>query len=188
MGENMEVTQEALLDKRYDQLYHRLEGHRGNIDDDPDVYEQQYVNVTEPRIWMDKYFRAPDGQWSNVPVIRLAEMYLTRSIIHFRNGNLAQAAEDLNVVRKRAFDQGAAGVAYEDSEYFVTAGNITEQMIHNERIKELTGEGDRLRYLQALKMPIPPGERDGFAPVPFPYEDSKFHWILPQKEIDFTVE
>ena len=46
MDDNLDVTQEALVDKRYDQLYHRLEGHRGNIDDDPDVYDQQYTNVT----------------------------------------------------------------------------------------------------------------------------------------------
>ena len=186
MDENLNVTQEALLDKRYDQLYHRLEGHRGINDDDPDVYEQQYVDVTEPRIWMDKYFRGPDGQYTNVPVLRLAEMYLTRSLIHFENGNLSDAASDLNVIRKRAFDESAAGVSYEDSEYFVTASNITKEMIHNERIKELTGEGDRLRYLQTLKMDIGPGERDGIAPVPYPYEN--MNWVLPQKEIDFTVE
>ena len=135
---------------------------------------------------MDKYFRGPDGQYTNVPVLRLAEMYLTRAIIYYKNGDLNAAAEDLNVVRKRAFNESVAGTSYEDSEHFVTSATITEEMIHNERIKELSGEGDRMRYLQALQLDIGPGEREGIATVSHPYEN--MFWVLPQKEIDFTVE
>ncbi|HKK62254.1 MAG TPA: RagB/SusD family nutrient uptake outer membrane protein, partial [Bacteroidales bacterium] len=94
MDEEYGETEEAIRDKRYQQLYHRLEGHRGSFADDPDVYEQQYFNVTEPRIWGDKYFRGPDGQYTNVPVIRLSEMYLTRAILRFKNGDKQGAADD----------------------------------------------------------------------------------------------
>lgn len=184
MDEEFNETDAALRDKRYQQLYHRLEGNRGIITDDPEVYEQQYTNVTEPRIWNDKYYRAPDGQFSNVPVIRLAEMLLTRSIIRFANGDLQGAADDLNVVRKRAWDEDVAGVAYEESDQFITAGNITEEIIHQERLKEMSFEGDRLYYLQALELPLPAGERDE-GDIASPYND--LYWPIPQIETDFRL-
>ncbi|MFW5767456.1 MAG: RagB/SusD family nutrient uptake outer membrane protein [Bacteroidota bacterium] len=186
MDEELNETPEALRDKRYQQLYHRLEGNRGNVTDDPDVYEQQYTNVTEPRIWNDKYFRAPKGQFSNVPVIRLAEMYLTRSIIRFKNGDLNGAAEDLNMIRKRAWDEEVAGTSYEESDQYITSANITEETIELERLKELSFEGDRLYYLQALEMPLPPGERTSVNEVSFPH--TGIYFPIPQKEDDFRLE
>ena len=185
MDEEFNETAEALRDKRYQQLYHRLEGNRGNVTDDPDVYEQQYTNVKEPRIWGDKYFRAPDGQYSNVPVIRLAEMYLTRASIRFENGNLQGAAEDLNHIRKRVWDPNLAEVEYEDSDQFVTSENISAEMIYIERIKEMGFEGDHLYYLQAMKLPLKPGDRVGFPVDPFPHEN--LYWPIPQIETDFRT-
>lgn len=186
MDEEFGVTEGALLDKRYRQLHYRLEGNRGNVGDDPQIYEQQYPQVTEPRIWGNKYYRGTDGMHSNVPVIRLAEMYLTRSVIRFRNGDPAGAAEDLNVVRARAWDSEASGTTYEASEKFVSPENLTEDMIHNERIRELGFEGDRLTYLMALGKPIPPGDRENTAIVSFPYEG--MFWTLPQSELDFKLD
>jgi starch-binding outer membrane protein, SusD/RagB family len=176
-------TPEARRDKRYQQLYHRLEGNKGVVNDDPDVYEQQYLKVKEPRIWNDKYFRAPNGQFSNVPVIRLSEMHLTRAIIRLLKGNKSGAASDLNIVRKRAWDAMVAGVGYEESDAFVTAVNINEELIEVERIKELSFEGDRLFYLQALKLPLPAGDREGVMPLAFPHNN--LFWPLPQSELDF---
>lgn len=186
MDEGLNETETALRDKRYTQLFHRLEGHRGNLTDNPEEYEQQYTNITEPRIWNDKYFRAPKGQFSNVPVVRLAEMYLTRAIIRFNNGDLQGAADDLNVIRKRAWDAEIAGIGYEESEEFVTSANITSDMIHTERIKELSFEGDRLFYLQALEMPLPAGERETVDEIPFPH--GNLYWPIPQQEEDFRLD
>lgn len=185
MDEELNETDAARRDKRYQQIYHRLEGNRGNILDDPGVYEQQYTNVKEPRIWNDRYFRAPDGQYSNVPVVRLAEMYLTRSIIRYENGNHQGAADDLNMVRRRAWDADVAGIEYDASEEFVTTATITSDMIHLERMKELGFEGDRLYYLQALRLPLPPGDREGIAEIPFPH--AGLYWPIPQREQDFRL-
>ena len=172
MDNNLNVTDEALNDKRYQQLYWRLEPYRGDDNDDPRYYDLQYKHIKTPQVYGDKYFRGMDGQFSNVPVIRLAEMYLTRSIIHLKKGNQAGALEDLNIVRSRA---GLSQLSV-----------VSEQDIHNERIKELAFEGDRLYYLQALNLPIPPGDRTDTAPVPPPYDN--LYWRLPQSELDFRTD
>ncbi len=185
MDEELNETPEAQRDKRYQQLFHRLEGHRGVLTDNPDVYEQQYTNVTEPRIWNDKYYRAPNGQYSNVPVIRLGELLLTRAIIRFRDGDLQGAANDLNRVRNRAWDESVAGISYEASEAFITPANITEDAINLERLREMSFEGDRLYYLQALKLPLPAGERSGESEIAFPH--TGLYWPIPQSETDFRI-
>ncbi|KGE86269.1 RagB/SusD family nutrient uptake outer membrane protein [Phaeodactylibacter xiamenensis] len=168
MDENLGTTEAALQDKRYQQLFWRIEGNPGTNSADPTQYEMQYPHIKDPHVWGDKYYRATDGQRSNVPVIRLAEMLLTRSIIRFRSGDATGAAEDLNQVRVRA---GLEPLA-----------SITEQDIHNERIKEMAFEGDRFHYLQALQLPIYPGDREA-APIEYPYTD--LYWKLPQSELDF---
>jgi hypothetical protein len=172
MDDNLNATVEAMNDKRYQQLFWRLEPYRGDDNDDPRYYDLQYKHVKTPQVYGDKYYRGDDGQFTNVPVIRLAEMYLTRSIIHLKQGNPNQALDDLNVVRARA-----------GLEPLTT---VTEQDIHNERIKEMAFEGDRLYYLQALNLPIPAGDRTDVAPIQPPYEN--FYWRLPQSELDFRTD
>lgn len=169
MDASLGETEEALRDKRYQQLFWRVEGNPGNNSADPTRYEMQYPHIKDPMVWGDKYYRATDGQRSNIPIIRLAEMLLTRAVIRHRKGDVSGAADDLNRVRLRA-----------DLE---ALSNVTEQDIHNERIKELAFEGDRFHYLQALRLPMPPGDREDVAPVPFPYES--LYWELPQSELDF---
>jgi len=168
MDENLGETEDALQDKRYQQLYWRLEGNPGTTAADPTEYEMQYPHVKDPMVWGDKYYRGTDGQFTNVPIIRLPEMLLTRAIIRFRKGDIAGAAEDVNAVRSRA-----------GLEPLVT---VTAQDIHHERIKELAFEGDRLHYLQALQLPIPAGDRDEEV-IEYPYEN--LYWKLPQSELDF---
>ena len=118
-------------------------------------------------------------------MIRLAEMYLTRSIIRFQDDRQG-AADDLNEVRARAWDSDSAGIDYASSDFYVTAGNITEDMIHAERIKELVFEGDRLSYLQALQKPIGPGDRDETyqnRTINSPY--TNFYWPISQVETSY---
>lgn len=185
MDDELNETDAAKYDKRYQQIYYRLEGNRGILADDPRVFEQQYTGVKEPRIWGDKYFKGPEGQHTNVPVFRLAELYLTRAIILFEQGNLQGAADDLNIVRRRAWDEEAAEIAYDNSEAFITAESITTEIIHNERIMELAFEGDRLFYLQAMQLPLNPGDREGVEPIPYPHEN--MYWVIPQIEQDFRL-
>jgi hypothetical protein len=92
----------------------------------------------------------------------------------------------LNKVRERAWDEEIAGIPYASSESFMTSENITEEEIHLERVRELAFEGDRLPYLQALQLAVPPGDRVDTPPVDFPYEG--LYWTLPQKELDFKLE
>jgi starch-binding outer membrane protein, SusD/RagB family len=168
MDENLAETEEARNDKRYRQLYYRLEGNNGDPQADPTVFETQYAHIKQPYIWGDKYFRGVDGRYTNVPVMRLAEVYLTRSILRLKTGDASGALSDVNVVRSRA---GLEPLT-----------EITEELIGKERIKELAFEGDRLAYLMAFEKPIGPGDRENVQPIPAPY--SNLYWKIPQLELD----
>jgi starch-binding outer membrane protein, SusD/RagB family len=182
MNSDLSVGPNAANDKRYTQTFIRLEGYKANpysVSTDPtnyyawlNTYEQRYSAITVPFIYQDKHFRAPtSGRRSNRPMIRLAEMYLTRSIILYNNGDKAGAAADLNVVRERA---GLSDIS---------ASDITDTDIENERIKELAGEhADRIYYLIALHKPIGIGDRDAsnFSPITYPY--STYYWQIPTAE------
>ena len=155
-------TAEALKDKRFLQLYY----YNPTIDPIFSAVGRRYW-------WIDKYYRGPQDQYryGAIPLIRLAEMYLTRSIINFNNGDRINAVSDLNIVRTRAGLDN------------IDATNLTADMIHNERWKELSFESDRLFYLQALKINISNGDR-GTGDIP--YNSTKLLWPLPQLEIELN--
>lgn len=101
-------------------------------------------------------------QYRYLPVIRLAEMYLTRAEANFRMGTSVGATpdHDLNeVIRNRA---GLAPVA-------VTLDNI----IYERRL-ELAHEGQRIHDVKRLKESV-----DGF-----PYNDNKLVLPIPLREIN----
>ena len=154
----------ARNDLRYTQLYRRFE---------PGGDPNTQFNPSKPHVWIDKYFRSSHsfGEYSNRPMIRLAEIYLTRSILRFNGGDKTGAAKDVNEVRRRA---GLVDIP----EILLTAENI-----HNERIKELASEhGDRIYYLIGLRLPLGIGDRDPvqFSPVMPPYSD--YYWDVPLQE------
>ena len=170
---------DALKDKRFSSNYCRLGEYRdipAGISADSVVkfkntYETSISVITKPQVWEDKHFRAADGRRSNVPMLRLAEFLLTRSIILFNQNDKVGAAADLNTVRRRA---GLTDIA---------SGDLTAQSIHNERIKELGAEhGDRTYYLIGLRQPIGIGDRDPgkFSPILPPYSD--YYWQVPLEE------
>jgi starch-binding outer membrane protein, SusD/RagB family len=169
MDNNFNETNEARSDKRYQQLYYRLEPKPNTPDPDPNRYELQYPQITTPMVWGDKYYRGMDGQFSNVPLVRLAEAHLTRAIIRHKKGNVQGATADVNVVRRRAGLPELATVTAED--------------IHRERIKEMSFEGDRMNYLQSLQLPIGPANRENVQPIEAPYNG--LFWRIPQREMDF---
>ena len=174
----------ARRDKRFQQLIYVREA--ANVPAAQQIagrYYETRVNLKWRTLVANKYFRGPKFGFTNVPQIRLAEMYLTRSICSFKAGDKQSAASDLNIVRKRAWDATVAGQAYEVSPNFVTTGNITEQMIGDERLIEMFCEGDRIDYLRGLKVDIANGER-GAGSVP--YTDKGFVWPVPvvEKNLD----
>lgn len=71
----------------------------------------------------------------DVMVFRLAETYLLRAEAHMKNGDLQEAADDINVVRSRAQAEP------------VTAGEVDIDYILDERIRELLVEEPRRRTL-----------------------------------------
>ena len=112
-----------------------------------------------------------DGNYTNkwaqlyktVPVVRLAEMYLTRGEANLRKGGDPigdDALNDINIVRARA---GASAYATVSADDFV-----------EERFRELTYEGDRVWTLKRLHMDI-----DGLA-----FNDNFLILPIPQRETD----
>lgn len=97
-----------------------------------------------------------------IPVVRLAEMYLTRGEANLAAGTSlgANPLDDINFVRERA---GASDLTT------VSSGDFA-----NERFRELGFEGDRMWTLKRLKMDV-----DGLG-----YDDDMLIMPLPQTEID----
>jgi hypothetical protein len=129
-------------------------------------------NITT--LWCNKFYRGSGQMNTNVPMIRLAEVYLTRSICRFMSGDKTGAVADLNTVRRRAWDTQVGGPYVE-----ISPAAITLQMINDERIIELFCEGDRVDYLRGLKTDIPRGER---GPGADPYTSEDFVWAIPVRE------
>jgi hypothetical protein len=71
----------------------------------------------------------------DVYVYRLAETYLLRSEAYFRNGNLEEAAKDLNALRTRSRAN------------LITTGDVSLDFILDERARELLFEEPRRRTL-----------------------------------------
>jgi tetratricopeptide (TPR) repeat protein len=100
-----------------------------------------------------------------IPVIRLAEMYLTRAEANFRKGGAPigpnTPLQDVNIIRQRA---GLAPLSA-----------ITDvNQIVNERYRELAFEGDRFYTVKRLKLSV-----NGLA-----YNDPKLILPIPQRETD----
>jgi hypothetical protein len=134
----------------------------------------EYTSYTRPYVWCNKWNRITTGNNNlfSLPFMRIAEMYLTRAIIRFGENDRTGAAADLNIVRQRA------GLAP------ITAAALTENDIHNERMRELAFEDDRLYYLQALSLPIPAGDRAGEPPLD--WKSDRFAMPIPSIETDLN--
>jgi len=113
------------------------------------------ANGNYPNKWAQFY--------KTIPVVRLAEIYLTRGeanlALSTTIGGVA-ALDDINFIRNRS---GAS-----------TLTTVSQTDFVNERFRELGFEGDRYWTLKRLKMNV-----DGFG-----YDDNKVILPIPQREID----
>lgn len=96
----------------------------------------------------------------NVTIIRLAEMYLTRSEGRFRMGEKTAALEDVNIIRNRS---GLPSLT-----------DIDLEMILNERFLELVFEGQQYRDTKR--------NRKQFGTLPF--DAPSLIYPIPQREMD----
>ncbi len=93
------------------------------------------------------YDPTDDFGWSLVkdwPIMRFAEAYLLRAEARINQGNTAGAAEDINVLRDRAFKTYRAETGNATAGK-VTAAQMTIDFLLDERIREMVGEENR-RY------------------------------------------
>lgn len=147
----------AKQDSRYVKCFHRFEAKRDTI--------PSYKSINKTCVWPVKYeisFR------SEISLMRLAELYLDKAIILFKNGDKSGAATALKVIRDRA------GLPE------IIAASITAEDIHKERAKELLFEGDWLHYLQCQKMEIPSGTIGGSK---IPWNDPSLVLPVPADEL-----
>jgi len=159
---------------------------KGASDDGKYIIDQKYNSLIgqNPVIVVNKHFRSTEGRLQNLPLIRLAELYLTRAMIKKQAG-LAGWAADYNMVVRRAWNATAAGSAYVDK----TDAQVTERTILVERWKELAGEdGWYVPFCMAAGLEIGQGDRtgaDNTLNVKAPYADAYWRNSIPLSELDF---
>ena len=104
------------------------------------------VMYPHPTKW-GGYDTTDDFGWSLVkdwPLMRLADAYLLRAEARIQQNNQAGAAEDINVLRDRAFKTFRAESGNAEAGK-VTSAQMTMDFLLDERIRELVGEENR-RY------------------------------------------
>lgn len=111
----------------------KIGAHVASFDDARARVDHAFVNVAG-KVYTTKF----DVEFLNVPVIRLAEIYLNRAEARVHEGNGAGAADDLNVVRERS----SAG-SY--------ASPATLADCEKERNVELNLEGDYFHNMKRLQ-------------------------------------
>jgi hypothetical protein len=153
-----------------------------NLIDDADVRKQLFKeDPTAPggiygNIRVDKY---PSAQGDdNIPVIRLAEVYMIRAEARAMTGNEAGAIEDLMMIRRRAWP---------DAPDVVAAGQALLDEIEKEKRIELMYEGHRLWELMRKKKGVV--RNDCTVPPDLnacmiAYPDERFILPIPKEEIN----
>lgn len=104
--------------------------------------------------------------YGNVPIVRLAEMYLTRAETNFRLGTSigADPVDDVNMIRERAELDPLASIA-------------DVETILNERYLELAFEGSRLHDIKRTR-----------STSTVEWNDPKLIFPIPQREIDTNTK
>ena len=110
--------------------------------------------------------------YANIPLIRLAEMYLIRAEANFEKGGAQigpnTPTEDINLIRARSLAP-------------VYTGTVTQEQIRNERYFELCWEGHRLHDLKRWHSDIGSLPYDaGNLILPIPFREMEVNSLLVQ--------
>jgi hypothetical protein len=137
-----------------------------------DITEMYYIGVgtllnnggINTSKWGDYY--------ANIPLIRLAEMYLIRAESNFEKGGTPTGpntpTDDINLIRARSFAP-------------VLTGEVTQEQIRNERYFELCWEGHRLHDLKRWHSDIGSLHYDaGNLILPIPFREMEVNKLLVQ--------
>jgi starch-binding outer membrane protein, SusD/RagB family len=111
----------------------------------------------------------------NIPIVRLAEMYLTRAESRAEAGDAAGALADVNVVRQRAGIPALTGLT----------GNALRDAIRAERAFELACEGDRFNNLKRMRMSV---GNPISTEAPLPWNSSRLIFKIPDTEMSANLD
>jgi len=112
------------------------------------------------------YLTKFDHRYFDVPLIRLAELYLTRAECRVEAGDITGAQADVNMIRARA---GVPDLTYTDP-------STLKKFIYYERAKELAFEGDNFFNQKRLGRSI--------SALNLPWNSERLLYKVPQREID----
>ena len=112
--------------------------------------------------------------YANIPLIRLAEMYLIRAEANFESGGPFVGpntpTQDINIIRARALAP-------------VIAGTVTQAEIRDERYWELCWEGHRLHDLKRWNLDVGTYAYDaGNLILPIPFREMEVNDLLVQND------
>lgn len=116
------------------------------------------------------------------PLPRLPQLHQTKFIQYDKQ---IQTSPDQCIWRSRGVNLGGSSVVRKRAGLDpIAEADLTANLIHIERMKELAFENDRLYYLQALSLPIPAGDRADQSTIP--WNDARFAMPIPASETDLN--
>jgi hypothetical protein len=150
------------------------------FDDDPWFYNEKWYPTLNK--WNDptRPNRQHEEGQRDFYLMRLGEAYLLRAEARLLQGNASGAAEDLNVIRRRAAWDG------QEEAMEITAGDVDIDFILDERARELDGEGQRWWDLVRTNKLVERVRAHNLLGAPN-IEDHHVRRPIPQDQIDRTV-
>lgn len=139
-----------------------------NSFEEGDLRRESSIREEAPGVFVNFKYRDNTTGTDGVHILRLAEMYLIRAEARIRTGNLSGAVEDLQVIRRRAFDNPSLVVSLpsneEDAIDFVLEERRREFAFEGHRWHDLVRLGKAVEELEIpvwrTLMPIPNGARE----------------------------
>ncbi len=141
----------------------KIGAHVATHDDARARVDHAFVNI-DGKVYTTKF----DVEYLNVPVIRLAEVYLNRAEARVHEGDGAGAAEDLNVVRERS-----------DAGSYSSPATLAD--CEKERNVELYLEGDYYHNMKRLEKPNFATDINGNK---YNWDDVRLVFPIPASQVD----